>query len=235
MRGPGRKRLFVIVTVCLLFISVLPFGCTSLPKRPDFTREKDYEEVIRHLNTYIAKSMKKNKVIGLSIALVDDQEIIYARGFGYADQENNVFATKNTVYRAGSVSKLFTATAVMQLAQSGKVDIDAPYDTYVPEFSIQTRFSGAGAITPRNIMTHHSGLPSDYISGMFTLEPESLEQFLPRLKEEYTAFPPDLVFCYSNLGVGLLGPLIERVSKKGYVNYMNEEVLAPLGMINSCN
>lgn len=233
MRSAGRKKSFVIVAACLLIIAVLSVGCTFLPKRPDFTGEKDYEKVIRHLNTYIAKSMKKNKVIGLSIALVDDQEIIYARGFGYADKENTVPATKNTVYRAGSVSKLFTATAVMQLAQSGKVDIDAPYDTYVPEFSIQTRFTGAGAITPRNIMTHHSGLPSDYISGMFTLEPESLEQFLPRLKEEYTAFPPDLVFCYSNLGVGILGPLIERVSGKGYVDYMNEEVLAPLGMISS--
>lgn len=233
VRSPGRKRTFVIVAVCLLFISVLTFGCTALPKRPDLTREKDYEEVVRHLNCYIAKSMKRNRVIGLSIALVDDQEIVYARGFGYADKENNVPATKNTVYRAGTVSKLFTATAVMQLAQSGMVDIDASYDTYVPEFSIQTRFSGAGAITPRNIMTHHSGLPSDYLSGMYTPEPESLAQFLPRLKDEYTAFPPDLVFCNSNLGAGLLGPLIERVSKKGYVDYMNEEVLAPLGMINS--
>ena len=179
MRSAGRKRSFVIVAVYLIVIAILPFGCTSLPKRPDFTGEKDYEGVIRHLNTYIAKSMKKNKVIGLSIALVDDQEIIFARGFGYADQENEVPATKNTVYRTGSVSKLFTATAVMQIAQSGKVDIDAPLDTYVPGFSIQTRFSGAGEITPRNIMTHHSGLPSDYISGMFTQEPESLEKFLP--------------------------------------------------------
>ena len=82
-------------------------------------------------------------------------------------------------------------------------------------------------------MTHHSGLPSDYISGMFTQEPESLEKFLPRLKEEYTAFPPDLVFCYSNLGVSILGLLIERSSKKGYDDYMNEEVLMPLGMNNS--
>ena len=233
MRSAGRKRSFIIVAACLLVIAILSVGCTSLPERPDFTGEKDYEGVIRHLNTYIAKSMKKNKVIGLSIALVDDQEIVFARGFGYADKENEVPATKNTVYRAGSISKLFTATAVMQLAQSGMVDIDVPIHNYVPEFSIQTRFRDAGEITPRNIMTHHSGLPSDYISGMFTQEPEDLEQFLPRLKDEYTAFPPDLVFCYSNLGVGILGPLIERISKKGYVDYMNEEVLAPLGMINS--
>jgi CubicO group peptidase (beta-lactamase class C family) len=231
MRIAGNKRSFVTVAVCLLIIAVL--GCASVPEPLDSTGKKGYEEVTRHLNTYIAKSMKKNKVTGLSIALVDDQEIIFARGFGYADRENKVPATKNTVYRAGSISKLFTAAAVMQLAQTGKVDIDAPFDTYVPGFSIRSRFADAGEITPRNIMTHHSGLPSDYIRGMYTTKPELLEQFLPRLKEEYTAFPPDLVFSYSNLGVGILGPLIEKVSKKGYADYMNEEVLVPLGMNNS--
>ena len=109
--------------------------------------------------------MKANRIIGLSIALVDDQSVVWEQGFGFADKEKKLPATPETIYRLGSISKLFTATAAMQLADQGKLDIDKPVEVYLPEFSIKSRFTDAHAITPRNIMTHHSGLPRDYLKG----------------------------------------------------------------------
>ncbi len=233
MRSPGNKRSFVTLAVCLLILAIVPVGCAFAPGRPDFTGKKNYEDVIRYLNTYIAKTMNRNNVIGLSIAVVDDQETVFARGFGYADRENRVPATKNTVYRAGSISELFTATAVMQLAEAGKVDIDDPFQEYVPGFSIRSRFADAGPITPRNIMTHHSGLPSNYVQGMFTRNPETLEHLVERLENEYSSFPPELILCESTLGMGILGRLIEGVSGKDFARYMEDEVLLPMGMTSS--
>ncbi len=233
MEGP-RQESSAKGVVCGLLVFVLMIqGCTLMPKRPDFTAGTGYEVMVAYLNNYIERSMKKNKVVGLSIALVDDQEVVWARGFGYADLAEGIPATKNTLYRVGSISKLITATAVMQLAQAGHVDIDAPVNVYLPEFTIKSRFPDTVAITARNIMTHHSGLPSDYLRGMYTRKPESLEQLIAGLKDEYTAFPPDFVFSYSNLGMSILGRLIEELSARSFADYMEHEVLVPMGMDRS--
>ena len=114
--------------------------------------------------------MKKNSVTGLSIALVDDQRIVWAEGFGYADQEKKIPATADTLYRVGSISKLFTDTAAMQLVEQGKLDIDQPLKKYIPNFSIKSRYPDTAEITPRQLMTHHSGLPRDRLKGFMTLK-----------------------------------------------------------------
>jgi len=228
-----KMRRSIAGALCAASIAgLLMWGCASLTARPEFTK-RDMPEVTRYLTTLISKSMKKNKIVGMSIALVDDQKLLWARGFGFADLENSVPATKNTVYRVGSISKVFTATAVMQLAQADKVDIDAPLGTYVPEFSIRTRFPDAPDITARNIMTHHSGLPTDYLRGMFAQSPESLEMLVSRIHDEYTAFPSEYVFCYSNLAMSILGRLVEHVDGREFSRYMHEEILHPLGMNRS--
>lgn len=214
-------------------VLVSMYGCASAPKRPDFTVNKDYGEVIRHLTRYIDRTMDDDDITGLSIVLVDDQRIVWARGFGYADKENGVKTTENTVYRVGSISKVFTASAVMQLAEQGRIDIDRPIRTYLPEFSIRTRFTDAGPITARTIMTHHSGIPSDYNGGMFCTNPESLEEFITRLRDEYAAFPPNMISSYSNIAMTVLGRMVEKVSGEPFPAYMENHLLAPMGMTGS--
>ena len=140
--------------------------------KPEATALGDYEYTKQYMSWLIKKEMKRNNITGLSIALVDGQKVVWSAGFGYADKVNNIPATSQTVYGAGSISKLFTATATMQLAEQGKIDIDKPLQTCLPRFSIKTRFPDAGPITPRNIMTHHSGLPSDLRKGMWSKKPE---------------------------------------------------------------
>ncbi len=208
-------------------------SCAATPKRPESIALNDYGYTKEYITWMVKKGMKQKDVTGLSIALVDDQQVVWSEGFGFADEANEVPATSETIYRAGSISKLFNATAVMQLAEQGKLNIDKPLTTYLPEFSIKSRFPDAAPITPRNIMTHHSGLPSDLAQGMWTKYPEPFGNVVNMLWGEYVANPPNYVFSYSNLGVTILGHALERITGKDYASHMNASLLSPLGMTNS--
>jgi CubicO group peptidase (beta-lactamase class C family) len=218
-------------TILLLTVSIA--GCSGAATRPESVGRGDYAKVAEYVSALVRHEMKKRDVTGLSIALVDDQGVVWAEGFGYADKAGTVPALPDTVYRAGSISKLFTATAAMQLAERGKMDIDRPLGDYLPGFSIRTRFVDAAPVTPRSIMTHHSGLPSDYLKGMWTRDPEPFTRVADRIKDEYAANPPGAVFSYSNLGMTLLGDAIGKVSERDFASHVRDEILLPLGMSRS--
>ncbi|CAB1084316.1 hypothetical protein JY97_11865 [Alkalispirochaeta odontotermitis] len=220
-------RLIAIVFLAVIIIS----GCATAPKMPESIIAGNYDYTKRYLTWLIQKEMKRNQVVGLSIAIVDDQKVVWAQGFGYSDKEKKTPATPETVYRIGSISKLFTDMAVMKLVEAGKVDIDRPLKVFLPQFSIRSRFPDSGPITPRNIMTHHSGLPSSIAKGMSTGEPPAT--LLDRLKEEYTAYPTNYVLAYSNTGLALLGLMIEQVSDTGFSEYADQNILSPIGMRQS--
>lgn len=174
------------------------------------------------------QTLEAHDIPGLSIALVDPQGATWTGGFGYADRAAGRPATEATIYRAGSLAKLFTATAVMQLAAAGRIDLDRPVADYLPAFAVRQRFPDARAITVRDLLTHHSGLPCDLTKGMWSKTP--YVQAARAVDEVYTAYPPGQVFSYSNLGYSVLGRLVESVGGAPYQMYLREHVLAPLGM-----
>ncbi|HUK99834.1 MAG TPA: serine hydrolase domain-containing protein [Nitrospirota bacterium] len=190
----------------------------------------NYDSVKTTVSQFIWKEMKKNDVTGLSIALVDGQRVVWAQGFGYANERKDIVATPETVYRIGSLTKIFTALATMQLAEQEKLSIDEPLKTYLPEFSIRTRFNVEVPITLRELMTHHSGLPSDLQKGMWSKKPDSFTTVVNLINDEYMAYPPGYIFSYSNIGYDLLGHVLERVSRQDYSLYIQSALLHPLGM-----
>ncbi|QSB03632.1 beta-lactamase family protein [Methylomonas sp. EFPC1] len=219
---------------CLSAILLLLSACAgSPPLKPDTVARGDYSYLKTHLTWLIEQEMSEQDVAGLSIAVVDDQQVVWAQGFGYADQDNGIAATPETVYRTGSISKLFTDTLVMQLAEQGKLDIDQPLQTYLPNFAIKSRFPDAGPITPRNIMTHHSGLPGDRGNGMWTNNPAPFSQLVDPLKDEYAAYPPNRIWAYSNLGITLLGTMLERLTGEDFSTYADRQLLKLLGMTHA--
>ena len=226
MERASRFWTILLLTVCIA-------DCSGAPTRAESVGRGDYAKVAEYVSKRIRYEMEKRDVTGLSIALVDDQRVVWAAGFGYADKAGNVPASPDTIYRAGSISKLFTATAAMQLAERGRFDIDRPLADYLPGFSIRTRFADAAPITPRSIMTHHSGLPSDSLKGMWTRDPEPFTRMADRLKDEYAANPPGAVFSYSNLGVTLLGDAIGKVTGRDFASHVGDTLLLPLGMTRS--
>lgn len=118
----------------------------------------------------------------------------------------------------------------MQLVERGLIDLDQPTTTYLPEFSVKTRFPGAPPITIRQILTHHSGLPRDILRGMWTSHPQPYATVLDDLKNAYVSSPPNSIFSYSNLGMTVLGQVIERVSDEPYADYVAHHILKPAGM-----
>jgi len=225
-----QKKNFRLIAIIFLTVIIIA-GCTTAPKKPEPIIAGNYDYVKEYITWLAKKEMKKNQVVGLSIAVVDDQKTVWAQGFGYADLKNKKPATPETVYRIGSISKLFTVMAAMQLAEQGKINIDQPLKSYLPEFSVKTRFPDADPITLRSIMTHHSGLPSGVSKGMWASEPPAT--LLYRLKDEYAAYPPNYVLSYSNAAMALLGLMIERVSETDFSAYMEKSILTGIGMQQS--
>jgi CubicO group peptidase (beta-lactamase class C family) len=209
-------------------------GCRTTPEPKVFTSEADkYAYVKEYMRWYIKEQMNDNEIMGLSVALVDDQKVVWSEGFGYADKENGIKATPQTRYRAGSITKLFNAMAVMKLSEEGKMNIDKPLKIYLPEFRIKSRFGSTDNITPRNIMTHHSGLPSDWMDKFFATNPLHYTEYVNLIQNEYVASKPNTIFSYSNLGITLLGHSVEKVSGVKYANYIDKVLFRPMEMKNS--
>jgi CubicO group peptidase (beta-lactamase class C family) len=215
----------------LLAIATLA-GCASAPTRPTTVVRGDYQQTQAYVTELIQYEMAKHAVPGLSIALVDDQRVVWAQGFGFADVARKLPASADTLYRVGSISKLLTVTAAMQLAEQGRINIDQPLQHYLPGFALKT-YQPQAPITVRQLMTHHSGLPRDQLKGFQNPAPQSLHVLEKELSEEYVAYAPDQVFHYSNAGISLVGRVIETQSTTPFAQYMRQSVLMPLGMSQS--
>ncbi len=221
-----------LISLGFSFVLLLS-GCAGPPPRPMNIARNDYAPAKQYLAAVIKQDMAKYDVKGLSIALIDDQKVVWAEGFGYADVANQVPATADTVYRIGSISKLVTATEIMRLAEQGKVELDNAVTAYVPEFSIHNRFADSKPVTLRALLAHHSGLPSNVLKGMWVDHPVSLVEYVMALREESLASPPQSLYKYSNIDFSLLGRVIENVEHQEFSSAMQQSLLTPLGMTDS--
>lgn len=179
------------------------------------------------------KELNDSKVHGASFAVFNSDSIVWSGNYGSADAMNTNQVNLNTKFNIGSITKLFTALAIMQLHEKGLLNIDMPVSTYIPEFAIEQRFPESAPITLRSLLTHHSGLPSDCLKGKFAEKPGDYHVILDYLNEQTTCFPVGTIMSYSNLGYSLLGIVIERVSDLNYIEYINKHIFAPLKMTES--
>lgn len=197
----------------------------------------DYSQLPKKLIPMIESLMKKHKITGSSIAIVDSDNIVWSQGFGYSNKEEGIRASAETIYSIGSITKVFTGIAIMQLVERGMVNLDKPITEYIPEFSVKNRFADSNPITLRSLMTHHSGLPCDNRRGFYSdspfKAPERFTSTLEYLKNNYMSYPCNFVYSYSNLGTALLGIVIEKTSGIQYEEYIKANILDPLGMNNT--
>lgn len=171
---------------------------------------------------------------GLSIAVVYDQEIVWSEGYGYADLEKKTAATPSTVYRIGSISKLFTSTAVMQLRDRGKLRLDDPVALHLPWFEVPNPFPDAPEITIRQLLTHTSGLAREADVPYWTDHVFPTREELAEVVRAQDALnPPETTYHYSNLGMSLLGEIVTAVSGQPWAEYVQEHIFRPLGMLSS--
>ena len=235
LRGIPRS-LALLLALAILPVLLLQPGCTSADDAPTVAPgsilDPAYRDVSVALRSHIASEMEDKGLPALSIVLVDDQRVVWAEGFGFADPAGGVAATTDTVYRVGSVSKLFTDIAIMRRVETGEVDLDAPITDYLPEFSAGN--SSGTPITLRQLMSHRSGLVREPPVGHYfdSTEP-SLTATVASLNETDLVYPPETHIKYSNAGIAVVGLVLETLQREPFANALQREVLEPLGMRSS--
>lgn len=193
------------------------------------------------LEEFIFAKMSETKLPGLSVAIVKGDEVVWSKAFGFRDLERGLAATPHTLYGIGSVTKSFTALAIMQLAEQGKLKVNDPVDAYVP-INIQP---GGDPIRISHLLSHSSGIPAlAYAEAAIRAATGAGENWLPIANcsdlltfmadaQDWTLTRPGERWFYLNEGYALLGYVIEKCSAIPYQEYVHKHVLAPLGMERS--
>ena len=191
-----------------------------------------YDAAIQEGQT-AAQELINQGASAVAIALVDDKRIIWSQRFGLADRDTGQTPTDSTMFGIGSVSKMFAAIAVMQLVDRGVVDLDTPLVTYLPAFRMVS--PGYENITVRMLLNHSSGFPgTDYRNAdIRSPVPEYLDQVLQTLSMSRLKAPPGYMSVYCNDGFTITAALVEAMTGKSYVQFVQDEILTPLGMANT--
>ncbi len=192
----------------------------------------DYAAAIAKLKSAIDFEVELKQLPALSIALVSGDQQLWAEGFGYQDTERSIPATAETIYRVGSVSKLFTDMAVMQLVEQGILDLDAGIQLYLPEFAPQRE--SKVPITLRMLMSHRSGLVREPPVGhYFDPNEPSLEETIASLNQTRLVYEPNTKTKYSNAAVSVVGRVLESQTGLSYAEQIRRSILRPLNMDSS--
>lgn len=193
------------------------------------------DSVAPKLHDRIANIVAERGLPGAAVGVVRDQELAWSAGFGFADIGAERRPDEHTLFRVGSITKTFTATAIVQLRDEGKLSLDDPLTHHLPEFgAVRNRFGTVEDVTLRRRLTHRSGLVGEPPHGHWeTLTFPSMEEIIASLPQIEVVIPPDSAFKYSNLAFALLGEVVTRVSGRPYVDYVRTAILAPLGMTSS--
>jgi CubicO group peptidase (beta-lactamase class C family) len=200
------------------------------------------------LDTAIQEQLEAAKLPGAVIAVIQDNQIVFAKGYGYANLEQKRPVTPDTIFQIASVSKLVTATTLMRLYEQGKFGLDDDINAYLP-FSVRNPQYPETAITFRMLLAHTSSIAdgpsyeSTYTLGKSADSPLALGDYLRDYftsggmyydaQNNFTADPPGAVYAYSNVGFGLVGYLAERIAGQPFDQLSRQEVFAPLGMTSS--
>jgi len=221
-----------ILLITILTIGLLLIFCTPASAQTPSIGPSDPDELSAFLDGVMSISMESNHVPGAVVVVVKEGEVFFAKGYGFADLENKIQVDPaTTLFRPGSVSKLFTWTAVMQLVEAKKLDLDADVNTYL-DFEIPATY--AQPITLRLILMHMAGF-EDKGEGSFKLNEKDVSSLETFIKTNLPArvFPPGQYGAYSNYGAALSGYIIERVSGLPFSDYISQNILGPLKMEHS--
>ncbi len=227
--------------IFLIFFFFLLFLMLSLP--PVFAQTENINNVPTleaFFDGLIASQMEEYKVPGVTLSIVKDGEIILAKGYGYADIENQKRVDpEKTMFRPGSITKLFVWTTIMQMVEQGKIDLDRDINEYL-DFRIPYKIRGykdalpRETITMKHLMNHTAGF-EDQSSYLFVDKKENIRPLGEYLKNHIPArvYPPGQQMAYSNYGANLAAYIVEKVSGMSFDKYVEENIFSPLNMLNS--
>jgi serine beta-lactamase-like protein LACTB len=198
----------------------------------DVRPPRKYAAAVQALEQWLEQEIAAKHIPALSLAVVDDQDVVWARGFGHEDVNRQRAATADTPYRVGSVSKPHTALLLMLLVELGLIDLDAPVQDYIPEFHPINKTDKK--ITLRHILAHRSGIVREPpIGNYFDDSSPSLADTVRSLNKTELLYTPESTMAYSNAALSVAGYVAEKTQKELFGKLIRRKLLEPLGMNDS--
>jgi CubicO group peptidase (beta-lactamase class C family) len=197
-------------------------------------------EMESFIDGFMSVQIPSSEAAGVTVAVVKDGQLFFAKGYGYADPDERIPVDPDkSLFRPGSVSKTFTWTAVMQLVEAGKLDLDTDVNTYLRDFKLPATYPAP--VTLRNLMTHTPGFEDGAVGYLFKESPadlvplgQFLRQHMPaRARPPTTDFSSGSNASYSNWGTALAGHIVEIISGQPFDDYIEQHIFTPLGMTRS--
>ncbi len=223
-----------------VFAAVLPLAGLSIGAVPLFAASASQNirvaSIIEELRRQIPQRMSAEGIPGFAVAVVDEQKILWVEGFGYTDWDRKFSVTTDTAFSIQSMSKSFTTTATLFAVQDGLVDLDTPISAYLPDFHVNSVFeeSPERHITLRMLLSHTAGLAHEAAVGNnYDFPYRSFEEHIASITNTWLKFPVGRRYSYSNLGIDVVGYVLQVRSGKSFPDYVKAKVLVPLGMRHS--
>ncbi|PYZ96444.1 hypothetical protein CR205_12035 [Alteribacter lacisalsi] len=185
------------------------------------------------LNVLLEEMMKNEPIPGLAVSVVKDGQVMMAKGFGVKNRDSQEPVTERSLFHMASVSKTFAALAVVRLAEQKKLGLDSLVTDYLPYFELEDK--RYRQITIRHLLSHTSGLPDEthFDWADPAMDDGALERYVTNISHQTLLREPGSAFHYSNIGFEILGDVIQKVSGRTFERYMKEEILTPIGMMDS--
>jgi CubicO group peptidase (beta-lactamase class C family) len=218
---------FAAAVIAAALLAATPIAANDVSQHPRV------KQALQLLEIWLDAQRDFEQIPGLSAAIVHDQEVVWKRAFGFADLDRKIPAKTDTIYSICSISKLFTAVAVMQQRDAGKLRLDDPVAKHLPWFTIKRTDADAPEITIEALLTHSSGLPREAAFPYWTAPDYAFpprEQIIEKLKSQETYFAAQNYFQYSNLGLTLAGEVAAAAAGQPFSNYVRARILEPIGL-----
>lgn len=217
----------------LTFVAATTLVAQSPPPRAAIAADPDVQAAQRLFSAWLEGQIAYRGLPGISVGVVSDQELVWAKGFGFANVKDKVPMTPATKFRMASHSKLFTATAIMQLREQGKVRLDDPVSKHLPWFKVKPAGDDDGEVTIEQLLSHSSGLPREAGDHWTTHQFPTTDDIRRLIADRQAPFPPATRWKYSNLAYTIAGMLVEEVSGMQWADYVQRNIYDPLGMTAS--
>lgn len=222
-----------ITLIALLIITTVSCKISSNENFKDIDGQKS---IIYEFESQLKKDIEDDNINGsISASIVKGDKIIWSKAFGISDVDNNSVADTNTIYRAGSISKSFTAFLMMQLLQEGIIGLNEPIEKYLPEINDLNGYSDSTKITFQQLASHTSGLIREpYLENAASGPIEEWEtKILLSIPKTTFQSKPGERYSYSNIGFGILGLALSRAANKSFIELVENKIFNPLNMNNS--
>jgi len=185
-------------------------------------------QALRLAEAWLDATLAYERIPGVSVGVVVDQDLIWGRGFGWADVAVRRPAAADTIYGICWISKLFTAVAVMRERDAGRLRLDDPVAAHLPYFKLEATLPSSPPVTIRDLLTHSGGVPRESAQPYWT-DPEfafpTTEEIVRGLAGQRMIYPAERFYQYSNLGLALLGQVVERTSGEAYADYVRAHLI----------